>query len=137
MKHSEEINYTTDLNILLVDDDGDDCDLFKTVLKELGSYRFTCGMQSGKLYEFIDQAKPHLIFLDINMPEKNGIVCLKELKSSAQYKHIPVIIYSVSADNRDQEACRHAGAHHYLVKPYLQMNLHTSLKKLLSRDWKI
>ena len=126
------------INVLMIDDDGDDCYLFSEALNRLSAgHRFTCGVESSKMYDYIEQVKPHLIFMDINMPGKNGIQCLKELKAHPQYGNIPVIIYSVSNSDRDKEECLAAGAHHYLVKPYVLANLTHSLKKVFSKNWKV
>lgn len=60
---------------------------------------------------------PDLIFLDINMLRKNGPQTLEEIRASEDWRHIPVIMLSGSALDRDIVGCytRHANA--YVQKP--------------------
>jgi len=50
-----------------------------------------------KLLNKEDNSLPHLIFLDINLPLKNGFECLKEIKEDDRLKNIAVVILSTSA----------------------------------------
>ncbi len=128
---------TDTLNILLMDDDEDDCLFFRDALKELSlPVQLLYGQNSELLSIYLDAAKPDLVFLDINMPGKNGLQCLHELKANEKYKHLPVIMYSVANDVRIVEQTFSAGAHRYLVKPYAEHNFPVSLKKVLQIDWK-
>src|SRR4051794_18321384 len=87
------------LNILLIDDDKDELVVFNEVLAKLHKslalhYSPDC---TSLVYELINNIKLNMIFLDINMPVKNGMQFLKEIKAHEIHRHIPVIMYSVSA----------------------------------------
>ena len=70
----------------------------------------------GMLYAANDD-KPDLILLDWNMPEMSGLEFLKEVKSDAKLKEIPVIMVTTEAEReRVMEAVKY-GASGYLVKP--------------------
>jgi DNA-binding NarL/FixJ family response regulator len=58
-----------------------------------------------------------LIFLDLNMPIKNGLDCLKYIESHSPPLTAPVIIYSTSHYLRDIDASFKMGAHYYIIKP--------------------
>ena len=112
--------------ILLADDDLDDTSLFCEALASANSdvicYYTGNGQEVlNKLGEL--EAKPHLIFLDINMPVMNGWQCLKRLKAHETYKHIPTIIYSTSSHQRDIGIALELGALCFFTKPsdFLQL----------------
>jgi DNA-binding NarL/FixJ family response regulator len=62
---------------------------------------------------------PQVLFLDLNMPRKNGAECLMEIKKSVELKELPVIIYSTSLHEDTATALYNAGAHYYLQKTTL------------------
>ena len=113
-----EINTT--LHILLADDDEDDCLIFKDVIEGLQlPVQFTMVPDGEELMLYLETASslPHALFLDLNMPCKNGFECLTEIKKHAKLKMIPVIIYSTSYDEEKANQLYKAGAHYYICKP--------------------
>lgn len=60
---------------------------------------------------------PIVILLDLNLPRYNGLEVLTELKSHSEYRTIPVIILTTSADSKDIETAYKLGANSYIVKP--------------------
>jgi CheY-like chemotaxis protein len=109
------------VKILLADDDADDRFFFQKALNELKFPTELITVNDGAdlmnlLLKDPDRL-PDVLFLDINMPRKNGTECLLEIKQHAKLKGLPVIIYSTSL--RDDIADSHylAGAHYYLKKP--------------------
>lgn len=82
----------------------------------------------GKLEAFIAQRKPDLLILDIMMPRKSGLRLLRELKSSDETKHIPILVSSAYHDNRD--LCISLGAA-WLGKPYQASELLGIVRNLL------
>jgi DNA-binding NarL/FixJ family response regulator len=69
------------------------------------------------------------IFIDLNMPRKNGVECLDEIRGLPALKETPVIIVSTSLDAKMVERLYHRGASFYIQKP----SDFGSLKKLLSK----
>ena len=61
--------------------------------------------------------RPALILLDLNVPGKDGRTVLQEIKSDKAFKHIPVAIFSTSANAKDVALCYASGANTYMVKP--------------------
>ena len=93
------------LNLLLADDDTDDCIFFKEALKEfpLSTHLTTVhnGEQLMQLLTNETNELPHVLFLDLNMPRKNGFECLSEIKLNKKLKQLPVIIFSTSFEQDD------------------------------------
>ncbi len=70
--------------------------------------------------EYADAEKhpqPHVILLDIRMPKVNGLDVLKELKTSSDLRHIPVIILTTSDAEQDVNSAYENYVNSYLVKP--------------------
>lgn len=75
---------------------------------------------------------PDYIFLDLNMPKMNGKQCLKEIKKQAHLKHIPVIMYTTSLNQRDIAETKEIGASTYIIKPSNISELASVLKLLFN-----
>ena len=108
-------------NILLADDDLDDCHFFKEALEELSfAFSLTIVNNGEQLMNFLNLQPdpfPDILFLDLNMPRISGFECLSEIKQSENLKQIPVIIYSTSLDRKVVELLSASGAHRYARKP--------------------
>jgi CheY-like chemotaxis protein len=79
--------------------------------------------------QYLDKAEvlPDIIFVDMNMPRKNGAVCLTEIKSIEKLKFIPVVIISTSLEQSLIQFLYANGAHYFIRKP----NAFSKLKFLL------
>ena len=110
-----------DLNILLADDDTDDCIFFKEALDELLIKTHLTTVNDGEqLMIYLAETSRKLIdvlFLDINMPRKNGFECLAEIKQNEKLKDLPVIIFSTSYDQKVVNSLHESGAHYFIRKP--------------------
>ena len=88
------------ISVFLADDDADDRFLFEEALMKVRSNIELIAMNNGEqLMNRLEDKKshyPNLIFLDLNMPLKNGIECLEEIKNDDKLKYIPVVIFSTS-----------------------------------------
>src|SRR6202035_2228272 len=84
--------------LILADDDLDDCFLFREALSELPVKATLTVVNDGDallnaLALSVAQL-PNLIFLDLNMPRKDGMECLREIKGTEILQKIPVVIFS-------------------------------------------
>jgi CheY-like chemotaxis protein len=108
-------------NLLLADDDEDDCMFFKEALEELPVNSSLKTVKDGEqLMELLTTKPdklPDILFLDINMPRKTGVECLSEIKRHEKLKQLPVIIYSTSLNHEVVDLLYESGAHWYIRKP--------------------
>lgn len=108
-------------NLLLADDDEDDCDFFKEALDEISIKTELTMVHDG--VQLMDYLKknisnlPDVVFLDLNMPRKNGIECLTEIKENEKLKALPIIIFSTSLDSEIVDNLYKKGASFYIRKP--------------------
>ena len=122
-------------NILLIDDDEDDHEIFVTATREISqdiqcSSLFDASEALSKLKN--KQINPDLIFLDLNMPVMTGQQFLSAIKSDDELKGIPVIIFSTSSERRTIEQVKKLGAYDFITKPGLYDELVTILKPILT-----
>lgn len=118
-------------NLLLADDDTDDCLFFKEALDDLPLDANLAIVNDGVqlmnfLYAKLDTL-PDALFLDLNMPRKSGFECLSEIKLIDGLKHLPIIIFSTSLDLDVVNLLYDKGAQYYIRKP----GKFSTLKKVL------
>ncbi|MCE3279307.1 MAG: rcp1 2 [Bacteroidetes bacterium] len=122
------------LHFLLADDDSDDRLFFEMVLNSLPEPTQLRTVQDGEeLMEYLKKTKtlPDVLFLDINMPRKNGAECLVEIKKNEKLKNLPVVIYSTSLHPEMADKFYENGAHYYIKKGDLE-DLEKILKKMVT-----
>jgi CheY-like chemotaxis protein len=125
-------------NVLLAEDDEEDVLLFETVLSELNrGIIVTVATDGNVLMTLLKQATllPEIIFLDLNMPHKNGFECLSEIKGNAQWNSIKIVILSTSSQPQQIETAYENGADLYLAKPVSYTQFKNMLEKCLNLDW--
>lgn len=124
------------VKIILADDDESDRLIFIEAFSEIRIKADVVALHDGKqLMEYLDKNKvdlPAIIFLDLNMPRKSGVECLKEIRATKKYKDIPIAIYSTSSSKNDIEESFHNGANVYLKKPSDFNKLKEALYKVVS-----
>jgi CheY-like chemotaxis protein len=108
------------LNILLADDDMDDRYFFGKALAEIPfETAFTTVPNGEQLMQYLNADStilPDVLFLDLNMPRKNGFESLDEIKSDRKMSTIPIIIYSTSLITSVADLLYQKGAHYYIRK---------------------
>lgn len=109
------------LDILLADDDTDDCLFFKDALSQMPIYtRLTAVHDGEQLMQLLNQETnklPQLLFLDLNMPRKNGFECLIEIKQNKKLSAMPVVIFSTSYEQEVVNLLYNNEAHYFIRKP--------------------
>ncbi len=104
--------------ILLVDDDTDDSDLLKEVIEDMLPSCNVCVVSNGfDAIKKLDDFNPDFVFLDINMPVKDGFECLENIREKKEFDHLPVAIYSTSGSKSQIQKAYDGLANMYIKKP--------------------
>jgi len=130
------------LHVLLADDDKDDRFFFDKALKKLSVKTHLEIVSNGErlMNYLIEKSKrfPDVLFLDLNMPRKNGSECLQEIKAHNKFNRLPVIIYSTSLYDTIADVLYQKGAHYYMKKSNfseLVLNLQYVFKLLVQGEF--
>ena len=119
---------TTEIDILLVEDNSSDAEMTIHALKKSGLANNLLHLKDGALaLEFIfaegefagrnKEYKPKVILLDLKMPKVNGIEVLQRIRHDERTKSIPVVMLTSSKEDPDIKACYDLGVNSYVVKP--------------------
>ena len=127
------------IRVFLADDDEDDCLLFQDALQDVDkNIELIVSRDGVELMKVLKEKvppPPRVLFLDLNMPRKNGFECLKEMKSNAKFKDIPIVVFSTSGDSEHIKKTFEEGANHYARKPGNFVLLRKLIEYILSIDW--
>ena len=123
--------------ILLVEDNAGDVRLTREALLEAQVDAELVAVPDGEqALAFLrgEAATPELILLDLNLPKKNGLEVLEEVKGDPGLRRVPVIMLTTSSSARDIAACYDRGVNCYVVKP-LELDDFTALIGAINRFW--
>ena len=129
-----------DRTIIYIDDDSDDLLFFGLALEKADPEAVLVNYKNpdqflSKITELnLDNL---LIFLDVNMPIKNGFQVLKEIRQQYNQTELPVIMLSTSDNENTISVAREFGASAYAVKPNDIAELIVLIKKLIEKNWKL
>lgn len=127
------------LHILLADDDEDDRLFFKDAIAEVKVKTVVTILNDGfQLMQYLNEPDvklPNVVFLDLNMPIKGGMQCLKEIRSDNRLKDLSIAIYSTSASEEDIEETFVKGANIYIKKPNDFGELKRILAEVININW--
>lgn len=101
--------------VLVIEDSPDNMVLFRTVLR-LKGYDVVERSDGTGLLQALDEARPDLVLMDIQLPDKDGYTLLKEIRASDQ-KGLRVLALTAHAMGSDRERARAAGFDGYITKP--------------------
>jgi DNA-binding NarL/FixJ family response regulator len=123
-------------SVVLAEDNLEHCFFFKKALKEVSpETNFTEIHDGDSLMELLDRYLPDLLFLDLGMPCKNGIDCIKEIRQQRIYDSMPVVVFSMNSFDHSIQTAYGLGANLYIVKPADFSLLKRTLQSVLSMNW--
>lgn len=118
------------IRILVVDDEEEICNFLEEFLGQK-QYEVFVATEAEKALELVKEKRPNLVFLDIRMPQKDGITLLQEIKTID--RAIGVVMVSALRDEQLAKRAIELGAEGYITKPidldYLET--HVFVKRLL------
>lgn len=102
--------------ICIVDDNMTSLSLARDMLKT--SYKVYPAPSAEKFFEIIENIRPDLILMDVEMPVMNGYEAVKILKEKEQFADIPVIFLTAKNDDESELKGFELGAVDYITKPF-------------------
>ncbi|MGD0574488.1 MAG: response regulator [Anaerolineales bacterium] len=117
-------------NLLLVEDDRDMVTLLRTLL-EMEGYTVGSARSGDAVLAMVDQQRPDIVLLDVNLAGQSGLQVLQTLRSRAETRAIRVIMTS-GMDLSEQ--CLQEGADAFLLKPYMPDELVRLLEEVLAHS---
>ena len=97
---------------------------------ELMDYLF----RRGSFKDPADSPRPGLILLDLNMPRKDGLQCLREIRQDVSLRRIPVVVLTTSQSDEDLYRSYDIGANSYIRKPVSFQSL-VEIVRVLGQYW--
>jgi two-component system, response regulator len=133
------------LIILMADDDEDDVLLTQKALQKGrllnplytvrdGEELLDYLLHRGDFTDETNSPRPGLILLDLNMPKKDGREALKEIKSHADLKDIPIVVFTTSKAEEDIYRSYKLGVNSFITKPVTFESL-IEVMQMLGRYW--
>ncbi len=125
-------------NIWLADDDKDDGDLFTDVVKQILPLSTVTVIGRGDLLmeKLKGEERPDCLFLDINMPEMDGLECLLQIRAQRIFRNLPIIIFSSTTQPAHLSTSYEYGANLFYTKPSSFQELIAGLSSILKLNWK-
>jgi CheY-like chemotaxis protein len=121
--------------LLYVEDDEEDMFLFDKAINDIDRMiEVDYAMCAEDLYYFLEMTFPDYLFLDLNLPGETGLECLKKIRRMSF--SIPVIIFTVSDDQKMIDECYQARANYYIQKPRFYTNIVKQIDQVLHINWK-
>jgi len=123
----------------MAEDDEEDVELFKDVLIDLAiNIDLQLAGNGILLMKMLEETEffPDIIFLDLNMPLKNGLVCLQEIKANQLWRNIKVVILSTSSHQDQIKDAYNEGADFYMTKSASYTDFKNAVASCLNSNWK-
>jgi DNA-binding response OmpR family regulator len=122
--------------VIIADDDRDDSLFLLSVLLSMSRELTVISVPNGeKLINILETVTPHFIFLDINMPKKNGFDALKHIRSTKGSDQPTVIMCSTSGSANDIIRSQELGADMYITKPTSMKNFSKMIEDIFEKHW--
>ena len=124
--------------ILYIDDDQDDLLIFEesvsTLYPDVTLYKAQSSEAGINILNQLESERkpfPSLIMIDMNMPKMNGRETLQHIRNNRKWRHIPVAIFTTSANTDDIEFCKNFGSA-CITKPMNYSDYSATLEKLIN-----
>lgn len=126
------------LKILFVDDDLDESYLFNEALEYCKiDFEMVKAYDGNHLISYLHNNDfPDVVIIDINMPNKDGLEALAEVRSHEKFKDLPLIMYSTNKNEESINNCYERGANMFVVKPADFDGMVQVVNRIISIDWK-
>jgi CheY-like chemotaxis protein len=123
------------MKILFIDDDLQTLRLMEKEAQILGHQSVACPDSSEAIRQVIN-AKPDLIFVDVNMQNYNGFQVVDQIRNNLFSASIPVLLLSAGDPDLEGKKAMDVGANGFLSKPLTLVGLETAVKRYIKQGQK-
>ena len=120
--------YTDLKRLLIVEDNTLNRLMLNDYLNFCGYHVMSLECGANLLKEVVN-FQPHLILLDLKLPDIDGYILLEQLQLNPQWRDIPVIIVSAFAFKADSQRAMNLGARQYFIKPVNLVDLRQAIER--------
>lgn len=120
------------MKVFIIEDEPDFREFLQTSLEQEG-YTVHSNGDGAEVMALFNNNKPDIVLLDMNLPQRDGMEILREIRSHAQFQQIPVIVVTGRDDEREIVKAFNHGADDYLTKPFTLDILWARMKAVLRR----
>ena len=116
--------------ILVVDDCQNIREIVAFTLENIG-YNIVTAVDGEDALQSINNKHFDLIITDVNMPKKDGIELIKEVRALERYKYLPILLLTTEDEPNKKQLAKDAGATGWLTKPFVVQTFVSTVKKVL------
>ena len=117
------------LRVLVVDDVPVNLIVIEKMLDSLG-YLVECAANGVEAIEAVKSKDYHLIFMDIQMPEMDGIEATRQIRAlGSERSSIPIVAITANTQESDRNSCIESGMNDFIAKPFVKKQLMTLLER--------
>lgn len=126
----------TEFTVFYTDDDEDDLSYFKEALDGMG-VKVRLFQLPELLLHTIENPPPtpSLLFVDLNMPVKNGFDVMAAVRARRELDKVPIVVYTTSQSDEDIKRSYALGANLFMTKQSSWDKMIKSIKYALEKDW--
>jgi CheY-like chemotaxis protein len=128
------------LTIIMVEDDEGHATLIERNIRRAGVnneiIKFVSGQPAldyllgGGGKSGVQNGRPYMVLLDLNLPDMSGVDILRKLKESAKTERIPVVVLTTTDDKAEIQRCYDLGCNVYVTKPVNYENFANAIRQL-------
>ena len=116
--------------VLIVDDSESIREVVNYTLTN-AHYEVIVGTDGADALKYLDGSSINLIITDLNIPNKNGIELIKEVRANDNYKFTPILVLTTESHNDKKLAAKTAGATGWIIKPFVTEKLLAIVQKVM------
>jgi len=118
--------------VLVVDDEPDMVELIRLILRR-GGWELLTATSGRQALQLADAHSPHLILLDLMMPDISGYEVCAHLRRDARFRHVPILAFTAHCQPEAQVLAFQAGVDDFIVKPVVPQELVDRVQSYLAR----